>query len=201
MPQLTLTTAATPHPSVTPIKLLTRTPRTPQPTPTEDASAQLTLNVISPDNITSLAEVGRLGDGYIVYEAAWAPGGNFFALATSQGVFFYDAATCEETRFSQKLAETLSFSPDGERLAIGRCGYDSRVMHCTSAELELWQLVPKRRLYTQKIENGIAQIAFHPMGSTWLPVREAAHSAERSTCGELRMARLYFLQEIIHIDS
>ena len=166
-PQPTLTMTPTPHPSVTSIQLPTRTPRTPRtphPTPTEDARALLSLKVISPGNVTGLTEVGGIGNGYIVQDAAWAPGGNFFALATSQGIFFYDAATYEESRFSEKPAESLAFSHDGKRLAIGRCDYDPRKINCTSPEFELWQLNPKQRLYTQNTEYGISRIAFSSDG-------------------------------------
>ena len=66
----------------------------------------------------------RLGKG-AVNEIAYSPDGTQIAVATSIGVWLYDAETYKETALLAKqegyvdYAESVAFSLDGEMLAVG----------------------------------------------------------------------------------
>jgi len=74
----------------------TTSTNTPQPTNTE---THLPFSpVISPDNVSQLVEVGRIGKGTI-RQVAWSPSGNYLALATSIGVYVYTVEPLVEVNF------------------------------------------------------------------------------------------------------
>lgn len=78
---------------------------------------------ISPENAGRLAELARLGNG-AAGEVILSPDGGLLAVASSLGVYVYDAVTLHIIR----LLETddrvvgLDFSPDGTTLAVGLAG-------------------------------------------------------------------------------
>lgn len=61
----------------------------------------------------------RIGKGRII-DVKYSPDGTQFAVASSTGIWFYDANTLEESGFIQRNAgikSSISFSPDGKTLA------------------------------------------------------------------------------------
>ena len=62
----------------------------------------------------------RIGTGE-PNDVLWSPDGNFFAVATSRGVYLRDGASYEELRFIDmgKNVVSMAFSPDGRELALG----------------------------------------------------------------------------------
>ena len=63
----------------------------------------------------------RLGKGEI-YEIAYSPDGSQLAVASSIGIWIYDAHTAEELNLfigHTDFVRSVSFSPDGQMLASG----------------------------------------------------------------------------------
>jgi len=80
----------------------------------------LPVAVISPQNAEQVVELARLGKGWI-NKIAYSPDGNLLAVASSVGVYLYDAGTLNEIRFIDTGARvnSVAFSPDGELLTSG----------------------------------------------------------------------------------
>lgn len=82
----------------------------------------------------------RLGKGQIT-DIKFSPDGSRFAVATSIGIWLYDAQT--ETELAplalwtghQKRVSAIAFSPDGSTLASGDEGLESRLWHVETNEL------------------------------------------------------------------
>jgi len=57
----------------------------------------------------------------MVNEVVWSPDGETFAVASSLGIYIYDAETLKELRFIDTRAwiSTIAFSPEGRILASG----------------------------------------------------------------------------------
>lgn len=74
----------------------------------------------------------------MVGEIAYSPNGRLLAVASSIGIYLYDAETLEEVRYLESDARVLSvaFSPDGQTLASGSGDYTVR----------LWGLPLQRQL-------------------------------------------------------
>ncbi|MBK8431242.1 MAG: hypothetical protein IPL28_08110 [Chloroflexi bacterium] len=75
--------------------------------------------VISPENITQIAQLGHWGKGRIL-TAAYTPDGAQLIALTAEGVYWYDAATAEQTavqRYNRTLIN-MALSPDGQLLAL-----------------------------------------------------------------------------------
>lgn len=64
--------------------------------------------------------VARLGKG-IINEVAFSPDGKYLAVASSIGVWLYDAKTYQEVSYleSDGSLKSISFSPDSSLLASG----------------------------------------------------------------------------------
>jgi len=75
---------------------------------------------ISASNAGRVTQLARWGKGSIA-EIVWSAGGNHLAVASSIGIYFYDAQTLQEIRFIETTAPvwSVAFSPDGQTLASG----------------------------------------------------------------------------------
>jgi len=149
VPSATLTPSAAPTalpPAATPTPFVSFA----QPVPPSET-------VISAEN----AQVGlraRWGRG-ILSRALYSPDGRYLALATSIGVYVYDAQTLEELSFFEATSpvEKIAFSPDGVYLA-------------SAAEtlVQVWRLDKEELLYTLdgesfgKLTFDLRDLAFSP---------------------------------------
>ncbi|MYF98393.1 WD40 repeat domain-containing protein, partial [Candidatus Poribacteria bacterium] len=108
----------------------------------------------------------RFGKGY-VNDIQYSQDSSIFAVATSIGIWIYDANTFQELILltdysygSNKVfgADSISFSEDGQTLASG-----------TSGDITLWDIPNKRwkmRMGRGKISSGSSKIAFCLNGKT-----------------------------------
>jgi hypothetical protein len=112
------TPSFTPYPTYTPYPTATPTPLvlpvlagTPYPQPNQP---------ISLTNANQVVQLARWGKG-TVNQVVFSPDGRLLAVASSLGIYLYDAETLAEIRFIETDAWVLSvaFSPDGRLLASG----------------------------------------------------------------------------------
>ena len=100
----------------------------------------------------------RLGKGQI-YDLKHSPNGDLIAVATSIGVWLYDAHSGKEIRLLQKHIESVNslvFSPNGKVLAS--CGRDG---------IHLWEPDTGRHLSTFKESSAsVRDLVFSPDGRT-----------------------------------
>jgi WD40 repeat protein len=151
--------------TVQPVGAATRTPRAtstaaPAPTPTPEPVLAGTpvpqpLAVISPENADQVVQLARWGRG-TANGVAFSPDGRLLAVASSLGVYLYDAETLEEVRFIETHAYVrgVAFSPDGATLASG------------SGDVRLWRVADGRLLRTLEARGGVVSVAFSPDGAT-----------------------------------
>src|SRR5262249_52742115 len=76
--------------------------------------------IITPENVRQLKEVGVIGRGW-VQGLAWSPDNRVIAVASSTGVWLYDANDTEKEPRQLPIeyfdpTENIKFSPDGSRL-------------------------------------------------------------------------------------
>lgn len=91
-----------------------------------ESGARLAAPVMPPapigaDNAASVEELQRWGSG-VIYEFAYSPDGNRIAVASTMGVYLYDATTMAEVRRFTNLPSavtSLAFAPDGQTIAAG----------------------------------------------------------------------------------
>ncbi|MGQ9601053.1 MAG: WD40 repeat domain-containing protein [Anaerolineae bacterium] len=97
-----------PQPSISALPVLAGTPY-PRP-----------RAAISPDNAAQVVQLARWGKG-TVNEVAYSPDGRLLAVASSVGIYLYEAGTLAEVRFIETDAwvTSVAFSPDGATLASG----------------------------------------------------------------------------------
>lgn len=76
------------------------------------------LQVISPENINRISQIRRMGKG-TNHQVVWSPDGKQLVLASSMGIYIYDAASLKETRYIDTDSWTycVAVSPDGQTLA------------------------------------------------------------------------------------
>ncbi|MBI1929002.1 T9SS type A sorting domain-containing protein, partial [Candidatus Poribacteria bacterium] len=105
--------------------------------------------------------VARLGKGYIGrgHTVAFSPDGRMLAVATSIGIWLYDARTYDEIDLLTGHTDPVSsvaFSPDGSLLASG--SWDQTV--------KLWSVAERREIATLQGHNTVvSSVAFSPDGS------------------------------------
>jgi predicted nucleic acid-binding Zn ribbon protein len=101
----------TPTPPDTPVQTLPVLAGTPLPQPPLPISAE---------NAGEVVELARWGKG-IIYQLAYSPDGKLLAVATTIGIYLYDANTLDEVRFidTGTWVYSVAFSPDGSLLASG----------------------------------------------------------------------------------
>ena len=103
----------------------------------------------------------RLGKGTI-YEIAYSPDGTRLAVASSIGIWLYDAQTGEELNLfaeQQDSVRSVSFSPDGQTLASGSSGWDGTI--------RLWDVSTGDTIRTLTGHTGfVYSVSFSPDGQT-----------------------------------
>src|SRR6185503_16502851 len=90
---------------------------------------------ISLANINQITSLARWGKGR-VSQVAYDPSGQWLALASSQGIFLYDAETLTEVTSIETGTQvwSIAFSPDGKLLASSLADHSVRlwqVAECT----------------------------------------------------------------------
>ena len=102
----------------------------------------------------------RLGKGSITGNIAYSPDGTLLALASSIGVWIYDAQTGEELDLLTGYpdwVESVSFSPDGQMLASGSSG----------GTVRLWDVRSREHLRTLTGHTDeVLSVVFSPDGQT-----------------------------------
>ena len=118
-PSLTPGPSATPYPSLTPTGTIT-----PSPTPLTPVQAGTPMYTqgrsISAENIQHLEKLASRGSG-IIRQISYSADQNLLGVASTQGIFIYDAQDLGEiTRLQDGHPQRcLTFSADGETLAAG----------------------------------------------------------------------------------
>ena len=101
----------------------------------------------------------RLGKGSI-NEIAYAPNGNKLAIASSIGIWIYDAHTLKALRLligHTSSVESVSFSPDGKTIATGS----------SDDTVRLWDTATGRHLKTLTGHtSSVESVSFSPDGKT-----------------------------------
>lgn len=117
---LLLTACEAPSPATSVATSLPPLPPTVTPTITPTPVLRPASAVITVDNAGQLTELARLGKG-TTDNVAWSPDGKLIAVASSLGIYFYDAQTWQQTRFieTSSWVHDVAFSPDGSTLASG----------------------------------------------------------------------------------
>jgi WD40 repeat protein len=116
-----------------------------------------TSQTITLTNAAQMSELARYGRG-VVNAAAWSPDGERLALATTLGVWLYEADDWDaepSLLAGQEGALSVAFSPDGQQIAAG--GED--------ASAAVWDVRSGARLITLTSHlYGVDRLAFSPGG-------------------------------------
>ena len=149
---------ATLTPTLSPTKAFTQTNTPLRHIPAyPDIPFHQSLLPITAGNVTDIALLARLGEGVLV-QAVWSPDGSILAMASSTGVYLYDASSKKEIRFIQApdYVTFVAFSPDGTLLA-GALG-DSSV--------QLWKVSDGSLLRGMEGHSAVVtSVAFSPDGT------------------------------------
>ena len=100
----------------------------------------------------------RFGKGWISGDIAYSPNGRQFAVASSVGIWIYDANTFSEVSLltgHTGAVSSIAFSPNGRRLVSG--GHDSTV--------RVWHVYTGQLLHTlEEHTDKVLSVAFSPDG-------------------------------------
>ena len=103
--------------------------------------------------------IARLGKG-TMREVAFSPDGSLLAVASSFGIWLYDAATSRELALllgHTSVVNSVSFSPDGSTLASGS----------DDGTVKLWDVATRRNIATLRGHTSqVFSVSFSPDGST-----------------------------------
>ena len=128
-------------------------------TPVLIAQSQDHSRVNLPDG--AIARLGKGGVSYRDRGIAFSPDGHRFAVATSMGVWLYDAETFDELALltgHKEEVTVVAFSPDGTKLASGS-GFHF------PGTLKLWDVDTAQNIDTFQVEGGSTDfISFSPDG-------------------------------------
>lgn len=159
LPQPTATRTPTLPPTKTPTP-----PPSPTGTPTLPPTQTLTPSLTPPpnaftlsvSNIRSITQLAKWGKGTST-TTAWSPDGRILAVATSLGVYLFDANTLTELRFINTGVEVnrIAFSPDGLTLAAA------------GQQVRLWDVATGRliRTFAGEVYGWFPWVAFSPGGT------------------------------------
>ena len=103
--------------------------------------------------------IARLGKG-IINEIAYAPNGEYLAVAASIGVWIYDMETYQEvkllTEFNSGPVSSVDFSPDGRTIISGN----------EDGTVSLWNTHTGEHIQTFESADWVLSVAFSPDGKT-----------------------------------
>ncbi len=129
-----------------------------EPTPAPPIILNPLPDGITADNAMNVVQRARLGKGAVT-DIAWTPDGTRLAVASSIGVFLYDAGTLEEVRYipTDAQVQSIAFAPDGQTLASG----------ALDRTVRLWRVADGVRLRTlEGHTREVNSVAFAPDGQT-----------------------------------
>ena len=110
----------------------------------------------------AIARLGKGGVSYRNHSIAFSPDGSCLAVATSMGVWLYDAETFDEIALltgHKEEVTVVAFSPDGTKLASAS-GFHFPGM------LKLWDVETGRNIATLQVQKGsVNSVAFSPDGT------------------------------------
>lgn len=168
---------APPSPTFRP-PALTEPAETPTPVPAEVVSVQWPVLAgtpipqpvvaIAPETAAQVTELAQWGQGRI-NKVALSPIGDLLAVASTLGIYLYDAETLEGVCFIQADTgvDDIAFSPDGATLASGG-GFDDNTVRlwqiagCSNHSETCGSLIRTFEGHTDEVDS----VAFAPDGAT-----------------------------------
>jgi WD40 repeat protein len=134
------------------------------------------LEVISPENVGQLEEIGSFGRGKIS-DLAISPDERIIAVSTTTGIYFYDGETFEETVFENNAypsmfdayfqGRAIAFSPDGSLFVVEDETDPDFTYEQFMASITVWDYrahKPKIQIFIGMQGFQINRIAFSPDG-------------------------------------
>jgi len=101
---------------------------------------------------------------------AFSPNGKTLAIGDVEGIRFWDVSTGQPTgqlraAFIDFISQrVVIFSPDGQALAVGRCGRVDTLNNCIGGEIFLWDLPTGQPISLAGHASLIYTLAFSPDG-------------------------------------
>jgi len=116
----TLTPTVTSSPTITSSPIPTYTPTLNFPL-LNSTPIPGSLPVIGLDNYRGIIQLSHYGGTGDYHAVTWSPDGKLLAVASTMGIYLYDASTLEQVNFlnSNSSIQCVAYSPDGQTLAAG----------------------------------------------------------------------------------
>ncbi len=157
--------------SGTPTPLMNGRPTAEQVTrqPTLTVAPKPGGRVITPANAANIVPLARLGKG-VFYQATLSPDGSTLAIASSIGIYFYDARALDEQRLIEtaEVIDHIAYSPDGSLFVTStdtgiqlRSTLDGKVLRSLDEPLDqIYTIIfsPDGRKIAAGNSNGVAKI-------------------------------------------